>query len=322
MRRLVAVLTVLFMPWSVSATSAQEKYPSKPIKLIVPLGPGTVNDVVARTVGEALSRDVKTEIAVEYRAGAGGVVGSDFVAKSSPDGYTLGVLNSSALTNSPAMMDKPPYDPLRDFTPLANVGANPALVAINAASPWKTLEEFVTHARKNPGKVSCGTSGVGTSGHFNLEVLKGAAGVQINHVPYKGGSPQNITALLGGHIDCASQIWPAVAGHVKGGKLRVLAVTSPVKEFPQLPTFAQSGFPQVTLEVSFGFYGPANLSKEVEAKLASALERAIKNPETSARLDKAGFPVAYEGPKVLSQRIARELALSREVARKAGIRAE
>jgi tripartite-type tricarboxylate transporter receptor subunit TctC len=322
MKTLITVLTLLLLPWGLSETSAQEKYPSKPIKLIVPLGPGTVNDVVARTVGEALSRDLKTEITVEYRAGAGGVVGSDFLAKSSPDGHTLGVLNSSALTNSPAMMDKPPYDPLRDFTPIANVGAIPALLAINAASPWKTLEEFLTHARKNPGKVNCGTSGVGTSGHFNLELLKGAAGVQINHVPYKGGSPQNITALLGGHIDCASQVWSAVAGQVKGGKLRVLAVTSQVREFPQLPTFAQSGFPQVTLEVSFSFFGPANLPKEVAAKLVSAFEKAIKDPETSAKLEKAGFPVAYEGPKELSERIARELNVSREVARKAGIRPE
>jgi len=322
MKTLAAIFSLLLLPWGLPGTWAQERYPSKPIKLIVPLGPGTVNDVVARTVGELLSRDLKTEISVEYKAGAGGGVGSDFVAKSSPDGYTVGVLNSSALTNSPAMMAKPPYDPLRDFTPLANVGANPALVAINAASPWKTLDDFLTHARKNPGKVSCGTSGVGTSGHFNLELLKGAAGVQINHVPYKGGSPQNITALLGGHIDCASQIWPAVAGHVKGGKLRVLAVTSQVKEFPQLPTFAQSGFPQVTLEVSFGFYGPANLSKDVTEKLVPAFEKAINDPETSAKLEKAGFPVAYEGPKVLSDRIARELTLSREVAQKAGIRPE
>lgn len=321
MKTLVAVLTLLLLPWGVSETQAQEKYPSKPIKFIVPLGPGTVNDVVARTLGELLSRGLKTEISIEYKAGAGGVVGSDAVAKSPPDGYTLGSLNSSALTNSPAIMEKPPYDPLRDFTPIANVGVNPALVAINAASPWKTLEEFLNHARKNPGKVSCGTSGVGTSGHFNLELLKGAAGVQINHVPYRG-SPQNITALLGGHIDCASQIWPAVAGHVKGGTLRILAVTSEVRESPQLPTFARLGFPQVTLEVSFGFYGPAGLPKDVVAKLVSAFEKAIKDPETSTRLEKAGFAVAYEGPKALSERIARELTLARDVARKAGIRQE
>lgn len=322
MRKLAAALTLLFLPWGLSESLAQERYPSKPIKLIVPLGAGTVNDVVARTVGELLSRDLKTEITIEYKAGAGGVLGSDFVAKAAPDGYTLGVLNSSALTNSPAMMEKPPYDPIRDFTPIANVGANPALIAINATSPWKVLEEFLSHARTNPGKVSCGTSGVGTSGHFNLEILKGAAGVQINHVPYKGGSPQNITALLGGHIDCASQVWSAVAGQVKAGKLRVLAVTSTVRESPDLPTFAKLGFPQVSLEVSFGFFGPANLPKDVMAKLVPAFEKAIKDPEVSAKLEKAGFPVAYEGPKALSERIARELNISREVAKKAGIKPE
>lgn len=320
MKRL-AFVAIGLLAWSVfGSAEGQERYPVKPIKIIIPLGPGTVNDVVARVVSETLPKDLKTEITVEYKPGAGGVVGSDFVAKSKPDGYTLGSLNSSALTTS-AAIGTIPYDPLKDFTMIANAGVNPAVLAVNAASPWKGLEEFLLHAKQNPGKVSCGTSGVGTVGHFSLELLKIAAGVQINHVPYKG-SPQNLTALLGGHIDCASQVWPAVAAHVQAGRLRVLAITSRVKEAPDIPTYAQKGFPQMRLEVSFGFYGPARLPADVAARLVSAFEKAIKEPENVAKLEKAGFPVAYEGPKELGERIATELGIARDIARKAGIKPE
>lgn len=318
MKRSAFVAMGLFAWCLLGAAQGQERFPAKPIKIIVPLGPGTVNDVVARLVGESLPKDLKTEITVEYKPGAGGVVGSDFVAKSRPDGYTLGALNSSALTTS-AAISTVPYDPLRDFTMVANAGVNSAVLAVNGASAWKSLEEFLLHAKQNPGKVSCGTSGVGTVGHFSLELLKIAANVQVNHVPYKG-SPQNLTALLGGHIDCASQIWPAVAGHVQAGRLRVLAVTSRVREAADIPTYAQKGFPQMRLEVSFGFYGPARLPEHVMARLVPAFERAIKEPENVAKLEKSGFTVAYEGPKELSARIERELSIARDIARKAGIK--
>jgi tripartite-type tricarboxylate transporter receptor subunit TctC len=318
MKRL-AIAVIGLVAWlAFGSAEAQEKYPVKPIKVIVPLGPGTVNDVVARVVGESLAKDLKTEIPVEYKPGAGGVVGSDFVAKSKPDGYTVGSLNSSALTTSVAIATVP-YDPLKDFTMIANAGVNPAVLAVNTASPWKSLEEFLQHARQNPDKLSCGTSGVGTVGHFSLELLKIAAGVQIKHVPYKG-SPQNLTALLGGHIECASQIWPAVAGHVQAGRLRVLAATSRVREAPELPTYGQKGFPQMRLEVSFGFYGPARLPAQIAARLVSAFEKAIKEPETTAKLEKSGFTVAYEGPKELSDRIATELGIAKDIATKAGIK--
>ena len=321
-RPTIAVLVAGFIVVVLPLTAvAQDKYPSKPIKIIVPLIAGTVNDVVARIVSETLSKDLSAEFTVEYKPGAGGVIGSDFLAKSPPDGYTLGSLNSSALTNSPAITPNFPFDPINDLTPIANVGVVQTLVAINSGAPWKTLDDFLSHAQKNPGKVNCGTTGVGTSGHFNLELLKMATGVQINHVPYKG-SPENVTALLGSHIDCASQIWPAVAAHVKAGRLRVLAVSSQVKEYPQLPTFAKLGFQQVALEVAFGFYGPAKLPREVLARLVPAFEKAIKNPDTVAKLEKTGFSVAYEGPKELGERIRKELAIARDVAKKAGIKQE
>jgi tripartite-type tricarboxylate transporter receptor subunit TctC len=301
---------------------AQDKYPTKPITMIIALGPGTIQDLVGRVVSEPLRQELKTDILFEYKTGAAGVIGSDFVAKSKPDGYTLGSLNGPSFTNAAVITPNLPYDPIKDFTPLANVGVTTALIAVNSNSPWKTLDEFVSHAKKNPGKVSCGTSGVGSSGHFNLELLNLAAGVQINHVPYKAGSPANVAALLGGHIDCASQIWPVVSSHVRAGTLRVLAVTRSIKEFPEFPTFAKFGFVRVNLDAWFGIFGPANLSQDVTAKLVPAVAKAVKDPESIAKLEKAGFTVAYEGPKELLERIKREYAVVRDVAQKAGIKPE
>ena len=321
MRKISAVFVVfLFVLVFSAAVSAQDKYPSKPIKIIIPLGPGSANDVVTRILSESLEKDLKTQIQVEYKAGGGGgVVGADFVAKSKPDGYTLGTFHNSILTNAPVFTPVP-YDPVKDFTPVALLGAGTSLLVVNEPSPWKTLEEFLDYARKNPGKATCGTTGTATVGNLNLELLKAATGVQITHVPYKAGSGPNIAALLGGHIDSAMQIWPVLASHVRGGKLRPLVSVSPLKEFPQVPTFAQKGLPTVNIEVWFGFFGPGNLPKDVLARLERAFEKALHEAENVAKLDKIGWTVDYKGTTEVSERIKKELAAVQELVIKAGIK--
>jgi len=320
MRKISALLALfLFALVFSAAVLAQDKYPSKPIKIIIPLGPGSGNDVVTRILSESLEKDLKTQIQVEYKAGGGGgVVGADFVAKSKPDGYTLGTLNNSVLTNAP-VFNPVPYDPVKDFTPIARLGTGTILLVVNEPSPWKTFEEFLDYARKNPGKATCGTTGTASVGNLDLELLKAAAGVQIIHVPYKAGSGPNIAALLGGHIDSAMQLWPVLVSHVRGGKLRPVASVSPLKEFPQVPTFAQKGFPSVNMEVWFGFYGPANLPKDVLARLARAFEKALSEAENVAKLEKIGWRVDYEGTTELLERVKKELAAVRELVIKAGI---
>jgi len=300
--------------------SAQERYPSKPIKIIIPLGPGSGNDVVTRVLSESLEKELNTRIEVEYKAGGGGgVIGADFLANSKPDGYTLGTMNSSIFTNAP-VFNPVPFDPIKGFTSIARLGAGSIVLVVNSTAPWKSVEEFVDHARKDPGKATCGTTGVATVGNLDLELLKAAAGVQITHVPYKAGSGPNIAALLGGHIDCAMQLWPVLVNHVRGGKLRPLATVSTLREFPQVPTFTQKGFPSVDLEVWFGFFGPANLPADVMAKLVPAFEKALKDPGNVAKLEKIGWSVQYEGPVALSERIKRELGAVRDLVKKAGIK--
>ena len=299
---------------------AQESYPSKPIKIVIPLGPGLGNDVVTRILSESLEKELHTRIEVEYRAGGGGgVIGADFLANSKPDGYTLGTLNSSIFTNAPVFTSVP-FDPINGFTSIARLGAGSIVLVVNAPAPWKSVEEFLDHAKKSPGKATCGTTGTATVGNLDLELLKAAAGLEITHVPYKAGSGPNIAALLGGHIECAMQLWPVLVNHVRGGKLRPLASVSPLREFPNVPTFTQKGFPSVNLEVWFGFFGPANLPANVMAKLVPAFEKALKDPGNVAKLEKIGWSVQYEGPAAVSERIKRELSSVRDLVKKAGIK--
>ena len=323
MRRIFVVSALfLFALAFIGTALAQDKYPSKPIKIIIPLGPGSGNDVVTRILSESLEKELKTQISVEYKAGGGGgVVGADFVAKSKADGYTIGTLNNSVFTISPVFTPVP-YDPLKDFSPIARLGVGSVVLVVNSNSPWKTLEEFLDYAKKNPGKATCGTTGATAAGGLDVELLNVAAGVRVTLVPYKEGSGPNIAALLGGHIDCAMQLWPVLLSHVKGGKLRPLATTSPLKEFPQVLTFAQKGLPAVNLDVWFGFYGPANLPKDAMAKLASAFEKALKVPENVAKLENIGWTVAYEGPTDVSERVKKELAVVRDIVKKARIKSE
>jgi len=300
---------------------APESYPSRPIKIVIPLGPGSGNDVVTRILSETLEKELNTRIEVEYKAGGGGgVIGADFLANSKPDGYTLGTMHNSVFTNAP-VFNPVPYDPIKGFTPIARLGAGSIVLTVNAPAPWKTVEEFLDHAKKSPGKATCGTTGTATVGNLDLELLKAEAGVQITHVPYKAGSGPNIAALLGGHIECAMQLWPVLVNHVRGGKLRPLASVSPLREFPNVPTFTQKGFPSVDLEVWFGFFGPANLPANVMAKLVPAFEKALNNQENVAKLEKLGWSVQYEGPDAVSARIKRELGSVRELVKKAGIKA-
>lgn len=319
---LVAAMVLLALPWF-GASWSQDRYPSKPIRIVVALGPGSGADALARFLAaEPLRRDLQTEVIVENKAGAGGVIGGEFVARSKSDGYTLALFHASVVTTVTVVNQNVSYDPIRDFTPIANLVTNPLAIVVSAGSKWNTLEQLLEDAKKSPGKVACGIIGVGSHTHFNLELLKIASGADINRVPYAAGTGPIITALLGGHIDCTSLVWPAVEANIRAGKFRGLAVTSRIKGFPQVPTFASKGFPQASLEVFFAVFGPANLPQEVTAKLVPAFEKVMKDPEYQAKLEKMGFSILYEGPKQLGERVKHELEVVRDVAKKAGIKGE
>ena len=304
------------------ANAALAQYPNKPVRIVVALGPGAGADALARFLAAGpLRNELGTEILVENRAGAGGVVGGDFVAKSKPDGYTLALFHASVVSTVTVINQNVSYNPVRDFTPVANLVTNPLAIVVNAASRWNTLEQLLDEAKKT-GKVSCGIIGVGSHTHFNLELLKLASGASLNRVPYAQGTGPIVTDLLGGHLECTSLVWPAVEANVKAGKFRALAATSAMKGFPNVPTFASKGFPQASLEVFFAIFGPAGLPPEVMARLEPAFERIMKNPAIVEKLEGMGFSILYENSRQLGERVKTELAIVADVAKRAGIKGE
>jgi tripartite-type tricarboxylate transporter receptor subunit TctC len=318
---LLAALVLLAQPWF-GASWSQEKYPNKPVRIVVPVGPGSSADLLARFLADYLRRDLQTEFVIDNKTGAGGVLAGDFVAKSKPDGYTLALFNASVVTTVTVVNSNVSYDPIKDFTPIATLVTNPLTLIVNAGSKWNTLEQLLDDARKAPGKLACGIIGVGSHTHFNLELLKIASAADINRIPYTAGTGPIISALLGGHIACASLAWAAVESLVKGGKFRGLAVTSTIKDYPQIPTFASKGFPQASLEVFFALFGPARLPQEVMDRLLPAVDRIMTRQEDLAKIEKMGFSILYEAPGQLAERLRREVAVVREVARTASIKEE
>lgn len=318
---LLTSMAALGLAW-LGVSWAQDRYPSRLMRIVTAQGPGAATDVLARYLAEQLRRDLKAEVIVENKAGGGGIVGADFVAKSKPDGYTLGLLHASVVTTATVINPNVSYDPVRDFTPIATLVTNPLALVVSAGSKWNTLEQIVEEAKKAPGKIACGIIGVGSHSHFNLELLKLASGAGFNRVPYSAGSGPIITALLGGHLDCTSLAWVSIDGQMKAGKLRALAVTSRIKDFPQIPTFASKGYPQTSLEVFFAIFGPGNLPQEVMAKLVPAFDGVMNDPASQDRLEKMGFSILYEGPRQLADRVRNELAVVKDVAKKAGIQKE
>jgi tripartite-type tricarboxylate transporter receptor subunit TctC len=310
---LLAVLAFL-----TSLASAQDPYPVKPIRMTVAIGPGAAADSLARFLAEPLRQQLGTEIIIENRAGAGGRLGAEFVARSKPDGYTLGLFHASLLSTATVMNRNLSYDPVKDFTPVATLITTPLVIVVNADARWNDLESFLKEAKG--GRIDCGLIGLGSQTHFNVEVLKMATGAALNLVPYPAGTGAIITALLGGHLHCTSLTWPGIAPHVKSGKFRALAATSAVKEMPGIPTFASKGLPQVSLEVHNSVVGPANLPRSVMDRLDPAYRRVMTDPKIVEQLEKQGFSLLYEDGATLGARIKRELAVVQEVFKKAGLK--
>ncbi len=301
------------------AAWAQDKYPSKPIHLVVPIGPGAGVDTLARFLaGDPLRRELGTEIIVENKAGAGGRLGANFIAKSKPDGYTLGLFHASVMSTATVVNRNVPYDPIKDFTPVANLVTNQLTLLVNADSKWTNLEQLIRDSKS--GQVNCGVIGLGSQSHFNIELLKLATGANLNLVPYPAGTGAILTALMGNHLDCTSLTWAGVSTYVKSGKFRALAATSPVKDMPQIPTFASKGLPQVSLEVFNAVFGPAGLPKEVLGRLGQTFQRVMTDPKIIDQLEKQGFSMLYEDSQTLAARVKHELDVVKGVFQKAGLK--
>jgi tripartite-type tricarboxylate transporter receptor subunit TctC len=306
----ICLLPALVLVIGVAAAQAQSpasKYPSRGIKYIVPYPPGAFNDTMARIVSQKLQDAWGVPVVVENRPGGGTLIGNDMVAKAAPDGYTLlGVAFPFAA--NPSIYKHLPYDTLRDFTPLLFGAQTPNILVVRPSLGVKSVLEFIAYARQNPGKVSYGSAGIGSSNHLSMELFKSMTGVDVVHVPYKGSSPM-VSDLLGSHIDAAFDNTPNVLPQVKAGSLLALGVTSkaPSDLAPGIATVAASGVPNYEVNVWFGIVGPAGMPPDVVTKLNSELNAILQSPDVKQRFAEQGVTPVGGPPQLFADHIKAEI---------------
>jgi tripartite-type tricarboxylate transporter receptor subunit TctC len=293
----VASLAVLAWGATALAQDAERAaYPSKPVRLLVPFPPGGAVDIVARTLGDELTRRWGQSVVIENRPGAGGTIASQAAATSAPDGYTL-ILVASGHALNPYFYVKLPYDPFNDFTPISLVGSSPNMLLVRSDSPFKSVAQVLAGARAKPGYLSYGHAGNGTSPHLAGELLKYLAKVDIAAIPYKGGAP-SLNDLIGGHIPLTFNNIPESIAQIRAGTVRALGVTSAARSpvLPDVPTIAEAGVPDYDTGVWWGFLGPAGLPVEIKAKLAKDCAEAVNAPAVVERLRSLGaVPIGSTG---------------------------
>jgi tripartite-type tricarboxylate transporter receptor subunit TctC len=286
MTRLLALVSALLFSFAALA----QPWPARPVKIIVPFGPGGSADTLGRLVAAKLGDQLKETFIIENRGGAGGVVGSDLVAKAPPDGYTLVVSGIASHVIAPHLPNGTPYDPLKDFTHIALFGGPPAVLAVNPSLAAKTLKEFVGLAREKPGSLSYGSPGPGTQGQLVMELFKRVAGIDVLHVPYKGAAAA-VTDLIGGQISSVSTTLSTAAGQIRAGRARGLALSSAQRlpEYPDIPTFVEQGYPDLVATVWFSLSGPANTPPEIVEKLNAEVRRALELSDVRAKMRHEGI---------------------------------
>lgn len=307
-----------------AGAGAQTPYPSRPVRLIAPYAAGGAVDTVARTVGQQLSQRMGQPFVVENRVGASGAIGVDHVAKSAPDGYTI-LLNFGPSHHTIQLFTKSvPYNPVKDFTPISIVGTAPQVVVVHPSLAVKTVGELLEFARKNPGKVAYGTSGVGSSQHIGGVMLSVAGNAELTHVAYKGGAAA-LNDVLGNQIPMGILVLSNVQPHINSGKLRALGVLEShrARAAPGMPTVAESGVPGFSVpETWAGFLGPAGMQQATVKRLHGEIMSAIEIPEVRARLEAAGFEVAGRSPEAFGEELNTSVEIFRTMLTKAGVKPE
>ena len=314
------LLIAALVPFGGGAAAAEGSWPDKVVHIIVPFAAGGSTDLVARRIGDALSKRIGPPIVVENKAGAGGLIGSSFVAQKPPDGYTLLMGTVSTHAIAPSVYANVPYDIVKDFTPLTMVGTIPDLIVVNPNVPAKNLSEFIALAKSKPGMVTYASGGKGTSSHLGSEYFAAEAGVRLNHIPFKGSGPALID-VLGGHVDMMLDVIMTSLEPLKSGKLRALAITSKTRSplLPDVPTVAESGIPGFEAIIWFGLFAPAGMPADLQRRIAGQLDAVINEPEMKKFLLTQGIQAAGNGPGALATQIQSDIAKWSKVAQIAKI---
>jgi tripartite-type tricarboxylate transporter receptor subunit TctC len=319
----VAATVLGVLPAPARAADALAGFPSKPVRLIVPFTPGGSTDILARAVGQKLSESWGQPVVIDNRPGAGGIIGMELEAKAAPDGYTLVMGHVGTLAANPALYKSLPYDPVRDFAPITLIAMVPNVLVVGPAVSSRTVAELVALAKSKPGALDYGSGGNGSAAHLATEYFKLKAGVDLQHIPYKGTAPA-LADLLGGQIALMITGLPPVLPHVKSGKLRILGVASAqrLKQFPEIPTIAESGVSGYEATQWYGILAPAQTPKDLVARLNRDIVKALKEPTVAEKLASEGAEPVGNSPEQFAVFIKSEIDLWGRVIRATGAKAE
>jgi tripartite-type tricarboxylate transporter receptor subunit TctC len=318
----IAGAVILACTSVIAHAQSQAAYPVKPIRIIVPQSPGASTDLTARLIGQKLSAALNEPVIIDHRPGAGSIIGTDLVAKAAPDGYTLLVVASS-ITLNPTLHKDLPFDPIRDLAPITQISAFPNMLVVHPAVPVKTVKDLIALAKAKPGSINYGSSGSATGTHLSAELFKYMTGIEMVHVPYKGGGPA-VQALLGGQVQLNFATIVSVLPHVRSGKLRALAVTTAKRSpsAPDVPTIGESGVPGYDHAPWNGFLAPAKTPRAIVARLNEETARLLRAPDVQSVFTNEGAEPVGNSPEEFAAIIRNETAKWAKVIRAAGIKAD
>jgi tripartite-type tricarboxylate transporter receptor subunit TctC len=321
MKKAAAALAVLALAAAAGAAGAQERFPARPIRLVVPYPPGGNVDITARLLAPGLGEALGQSIVVDNRSGAGGNLGANLVAKASPDGYTLLMGSSGPLAINPIVIRETPYDSLKDFAPISRVHVVPLVVLANAKVPVATVEQLIARAKAEPGRLTVASAGTGTTNHLALELFSVMAGVKLLHVPYKGSGPA-LAELLGGQVQFMFDQLTSSIGYIRDGRVRVLAVTGAKRSaaLPEVPTLAESGLAGYEASTFIGVLAPGGTPRAVVERLNAAVRKAMASAALTERLRELGTEPGSSSPEAFARTIRDELAKWRDVVKRAGLK--
>ncbi len=303
------ILTGLALASVFAASAHAQAWPNKPIRLVVPFPAGGGTDLIGREVTQKITEATKWSFVIDNKPGSGGNIGIDNIAKSPADGYNLVLGQTSNLAINLTLYSKLPYDPVKDLTPISMVASAPLALVVSATSPYRTFGDFIAAAKAKPGALNFATSGNGTVAHLAMEMFQREAGVKLMHVPYKGAA-QGINDVMSERVEVYVSSIPTLIGHIKNGKMRALAVTSlkRVDDLPDTPTIAESGYKNFEAVTWFGVLGPANLPKDITARLNSEINKALQMPALRKQLNDQGADVAGSTPEAFAKLIRDDIA--------------